>query len=63
MITPHQAAREAGLDSLPEMARLSTIPLSTLKRWHKEKPIAFLVMLKGCVALRPARGVGRPDPD
>lgn len=64
MITPHKAATDAGLDSLPEMARISTIPLSTLKRWYYgEKHVAFKVMLRGCVAERPAKVASRPGQD
>ena len=63
MITPHKAATDAGLGSLPEMVRISTIPLSTLKRWYKEKPVAFKVMLRGCVAERSVKATSRPGQD
>ncbi len=51
MMTPAQQAKEAGLKSLAEVARITREDRQKLHRWATEKPELFRVVLAGCKAL------------
>jgi hypothetical protein len=47
---PSDQSKKAGLDSLAELAALSTCSQRTLINWHKNKPVLFECVLRGAVA-------------
>lgn len=46
--TAAQKARNAGLDSLSEMSKLSEVPERTLMDWTDTKPVTFDRLADGC---------------
>lgn len=48
-MTPSQQIKEAGLKSLPQVSEISTIPIGTLKGWHRRKPKTFDFIISSCV--------------
>lgn len=50
--TPSEACKQAGLDSLADLVRISTVSEQTLINWHKNKPQVFKTILAGAVALK-----------
>ena len=51
---PSDQCKKAGLDSLAELAALSTCSQRTLINWHKNKPVLFECVLRGAVAKKKA---------
>lgn len=47
---PSKIAKLFGLESLKQASDLCGVSVQTLINWHKNKPILFLVVLKGCRA-------------
>ena len=43
-------AKQAGLKSLDELSDLSGVQVQTLINWHKSRPRAFDLLLKGATA-------------
>ena len=41
--------REAGLQSLAQMERITGEDATKLRRWAKDKPVLFKIVLFGCV--------------
>jgi hypothetical protein len=52
MITTAKSAKEAGLNSLAEVSRISGQSPQTLDNWHKHKPELFRVVLAGCLSIK-----------
>lgn len=50
----HQEVKEAGLKSLAEMERLTGEPAEKLRRWHRDRPRLFKIVLFGCLKLKGA---------
>lgn len=46
---PSETCKQAGLDSLAELVRLSQVPKQTLLDWHKTKQKLFALVLLGVV--------------
>lgn len=40
-MTPSKTAKELGCKSLAQVSQLTGIPVSTLKDWHRQKPVTF----------------------
>lgn len=51
-MTPSKAAKEAGLNSLAEVSKISGQSPQTLDNWHKHKPELFKVVLTGCLSIK-----------
>jgi hypothetical protein len=51
-MTPSEQAKRAGLDSLAQVSRISSVQQRTLINWHKKKPQLFQVVVMGCVAVK-----------
>ena len=49
-VKPSQQAKDAGLQSLAQVSRLTGQSLQTLLNWHKHKPELFKIALLGCVS-------------
>jgi len=60
-MTPSQQAKAAGLKSLAALSRQTRIAVSTLKDWHKDKPVQFMILIAGCVALNKINKGGSKD--
>lgn len=54
-MTPSQQAREAGLDSLAEVSRMTGVSIQTLCNWHKNKEHLFAAVLRGCANMKKGR--------
>lgn len=50
-MTPSKKAKQAGLTSLAELSRISTVPVTTLRDWYKSKPELFSFMCKAGVII------------
>jgi len=50
-MTPSEQCKTAGLYSLAELSRISTVSAQTLSNWHREKPVLFATVLAGAVLL------------
>ncbi len=48
LMTPSEQAKKAGLESLAEVSRISSVKLQTLHNWHRNKPRLFRIVLFGC---------------
>lgn len=53
-MTPSNQCKEAGLNSLAELTRISSVPKQTLIDWHKNKPTVFSCILAGAKAIKEA---------
>jgi hypothetical protein len=51
-MTPSEQCKQAGLNSLAELVKLSTVSEQTLINWHKNKPKVFECVLLGAVAIK-----------
>lgn len=40
-MTPSKQVKQAGLSSLAELSRMSHVPVTTLRDWHKTQPERF----------------------
>ena len=49
MLTPSQECKDAGLNSLAELVKLSEVSEQTLINWHKNKPVLFHLVVLGAV--------------
>ena len=48
MMKAHQEAKAAGMKSLAHMAELTGEPAEKLRRWHRDRPRLFSIVLFGC---------------
>lgn len=55
-MTPSQQAKQAGLDSLAEVSRMTGVRFQTLNNWARNKPDLFQVVIAGCVAMKEREG-------
>jgi len=60
-MTPSQQAKAAGLKSLAAVSRQTHVAVSTLKDWHRNKPVLFRIVIAGCVALNKINKGGSQD--
>lgn len=51
-MTPSEKCKLAGLKSLAELARISTVSERTLINWHRHKPVLFAVAIAGAMAIK-----------
>jgi len=51
-MTPSQKAKSMGFKSLKEVSEICNKSCATLGNWHKYNPIAFHIMLLGCLAMK-----------
>jgi hypothetical protein len=50
-MTPSKQAKQAGLKSLAELSRISHVPVTTLRDWHKLKPELFSFICKAGIII------------
>jgi len=50
--SPSVRCKDAGLSSLSELSRISTVSTRTLINWHADKSTLFDVVLKGAVCIK-----------
>jgi len=46
-MTPSEQCKVAGLKSLIELSKISSVSVQTLINWHRDKPTLFDVLLVG----------------
>ena len=51
-MTPSQQCKEAGLDSLAELVRITEVSERTLINWHNNKPVLFNVVVIGAFRIK-----------
>jgi hypothetical protein len=53
---PSFEAKKAGMQSLAEVSRITSVSPETLNNWYKRKPKLFEVVILGCQEKRKNRG-------
>jgi hypothetical protein len=61
-MTPSEQCKAAGLKSLAEMVRISSVSEQTLINWHRNKPVLFAVVVAGASVIKAANAELRGGP-
>lgn len=53
-MTPSKQCKSAGLKSLAELSEITKTPVTTLRDWHKSRPVVFAMLVSQAVLIKEA---------